>query len=423
MSYGNNSSQPDGMEILEWIVIAVMLFGFWPLGLFLLIRKLNKAKQSRDTSGTSRTSASNTAYTAAPPNVQRNAPDFSAYQTPNVTGSRYHAEPTVHRSSDFSAPKTQPVKPAEAGKKKKRAEAPGAGVLLAAAILFFFIGVCCVLGGISDASWAPVLTGLFFLAGGGAGVLSRRMIKKRASRLNKYLNVLGADDCMSVKEIAEATGLSRKQIKKDLEYMAEHGFFGPDAYFDNGLDSIVISQAAAEKERAVKMAEKNRQKQEEDRKHYTGEYMRAYEEMRDAAQAIGDPVISGKGMQLAELTGKILKAGEEDPNDAPRVRRFTDYYLPSALKLLRSYSTMERQGVNGRNISATKEKISGILDTMIEGYQKQLDQMFANDAMDISSDIDVMETMLKKDGLKEDGMTENAPDGAGGGMNMPLGGH
>ena len=65
---------------------------------------------------------------------------------------------------------------------------------------------------------------------------------------------------------------------------------------------------------------------------------------------------------------------------------------------------MEAQGVDGENISATKDRIEGMMDKVVEGFEKQLDQLFQADAMDIAADVEVLERMLDKDGLGS-GMT------------------
>jgi hypothetical protein len=41
------------------------------------------------------------------------------------------------------------------------------------------------------------------------------------------------------------------------------------------------------------------------------------------------------------------------------------------------------------------------LDTTVEAYRKQLDALFANQALDIETDITVLENMLKKEGLTD----------------------
>ena len=75
------------------------------------------------------------------------------------------------------------------------------------------------------------------------------------------------------------------------------------------------------------------------------------------------------------------------------------YYLPTTLKLLESYSEIERVGVAGDNMKSAKENIEKTLDLLCEAFKKLLDQLYESDNMDISSDIDVLEKMMKKDGL------------------------
>ena len=75
------------------------------------------------------------------------------------------------------------------------------------------------------------------------------------------------------------------------------------------------------------------------------------------------------------------------------------YYLPTTLKLLDSYATFEKQGITGENIDSARMNIEKTLDTLVQGFSQQLDQLFTADVLDISADIDVLENMMKKDGL------------------------
>ena len=66
---------------------------------------------------------------------------------------------------------------------------------------------------------------------------------------------------------------------------------------------------------------------------------------------------------------------------------------------------LEAQGIEGENITASKKQIESIMDTLIQGFEKQLDMLFSAQAMDINSDIDVLENMMAADGLKESDFT------------------
>ena len=83
----------------------------------------------------------------------------------------------------------------------------------------------------------------------------------------------------------------------------------------------------------------------------------------------------------------------------PQIRKFLDYYLPTTIKLLNAYDRMDSQGIEGENIDKTKSSILDMLDTAIDAFKKQLDSLFANQALDIETDIDVMNTMLRREGL------------------------
>ena len=93
------------------------------------------------------------------------------------------------------------------------------------------------------------------------------------------------------------------------------------------------------------------------------------------------------------------------PQKSPQLHSFLSYYLPTTLKILRAYAQLEDQEVEGENISAAMERIENMMDKVVEGFEKQLDQLFQGDALDITADVEVLERMLAKDGLSsQDGL-------------------
>ena len=89
-----------------------------------------------------------------------------------------------------------------------------------------------------------------------------------------------------------------------------------------------------------------------------------------------------------------------------------NYYLPTLHKLLTTYELMEEQGVEGENITASKTRISQMLDTMDLAFLKQLDALFGDTALDIDTDITVMEGMLAGEGLTDEGKMPQAEPAA-----------
>ena len=81
------------------------------------------------------------------------------------------------------------------------------------------------------------------------------------------------------------------------------------------------------------------------------------------------------------------------------MRSCLNYCLPTTLKILKAYARMEDQGVEGENIRTAKARIEGMMDKVVDGFEKQLDRLFEVDTMDITADVEVLERMLEKDGL------------------------
>ena len=90
---------------------------------------------------------------------------------------------------------------------------------------------------------------------------------------------------------------------------------------------------------------------------------------------------------------------KRDLKKLPQIRRFMDYYLPTTLKLLNSYDRMSAAGVSGENIDSTLAKVEGMMRTVVAAFEKQLDSLYGSEALDISTDITVLETMMAREGL------------------------
>ena len=138
----------------------------------------------------------------------------------------------------------------------------------------------------------------------------------------------------------------------------------------------------------------------------------AVEEMKRLDENIEDEKISQAIRKLEQTSQAIFQQVREAPEKLPQIRKFMDYYLPTTLKLLNAYDRMSSVGVGGENIDGTKERVEAIMDTIVAAFDKQLDGLFGAEALDVSADITVLETMLAREGLAGDQMkaetTKNA---------------
>lgn len=126
---------------------------------------------------------------------------------------------------------------------------------------------------------------------------------------------------------------------------------------------------------------------------------RALSEMGRLYMSIKDTEVRKKINEIMRITDKITQDAIEDPSDIPQIKKFMNYYLPTTIKLLNAYDRMSAQGIEGENLDKSMKNINEMLDAAIVAYKKRLDSLFANQALDIETDIQVMNTMLAREGL------------------------
>ena len=129
---------------------------------------------------------------------------------------------------------------------------------------------------------------------------------------------------------------------------------------------------------------------------------RALSEMGRLYMSIQDPEVRQKINEIMRITDKITQDAIADPSDIPQIKKFMNYYLPTTIKLLNAYDRMSALGVQGENVDKSMKSINEMLDQAIEAYKKRLDSLFENQALDIETDIEVMNTMLAREGLSGD---------------------
>lgn len=127
-------------------------------------------------------------------------------------------------------------------------------------------------------------------------------------------------------------------------------------------------------------------------------------EIREEDDLIPDPVLSGKIVKLEDVANRIFRTVADQPGKAPQIRRFMDYYLPTTLKMLRGYRKMDERQVTGKNADETRKQVQEAMDVILNAFDRQLDTMYQDDMLDISTDIEVLETMLRQDGLVDSGL-------------------
>lgn len=456
MNNCNNNINNSSGDVMSWVIVIICLVAFWPLGLVLLLRKISfNAKKNASAFSSNKpgqassaqyrqTTGSQGAYNQ-PQQSNRPGQASGQYRQPGPSQQGYRPAGTAQQAyTSYDAPRSrapkaqaphaqqgsyyaqanqsaqacqapQATRRNDAGKKPKKVKEKkqnGKGLasfLTFLGIFFSMIGVTCVAAGISSAAssgfdtgvLATIWAGIFFCLGGVVSFVSRIGIKERIRKCNKYDAIMGDRQVMSVSDMTNACGTAPKKLRKDLIYLADNGYFGESAYFDIGLDSLCLSSEAAENARTE--AKRSAETPADKPVGSENQYVAVINELHMLCSRTIDPTICAKIQRIEELTAKIFKIVEDKPEKMPQIRRFMNYYLPTTLKLLHSYETLEKQGISGENIMSAKQDIERVLETLATGYEQQLDNLFKSDKLDISSDINVLENMMEQDGLTNDG--------------------
>lgn len=236
------------------------------------------------------------------------------------------------------------------------------------------------------------------IAAGGLGFLWAGLRKrKQASLYRSYLAMIGRQKIVSVSALASATGRSPDRVRDDLADMLDDGLF-PQGFLDYGGDRLVLTgdgvTEAAEPEQPAPpqppSADENA----------------ILAEIRAINDAIDNEKLSAQIDRVGVITARILDYQKSHPEKEAELHSFLSYYLPTTLKILRTYAQLEDQEVSGQNITAAMQRIENMMDKAVEGFEKQLDRLFQGDVMDITADVEVLERMLAKDGLSDqEGLT------------------
>ncbi len=236
--------------------------------------------------------------------------------------------------------------------------------------------------------------------------LFRQFYKSRDYRIIGYLSALHGERFYSIAKLAEMADVSTSRVIKDLHYMQSKGLLPGEAVIDRGLGYLILyksarAEAEADSRKGKPTEEKAAPKTKEEIKAEMSEHEKILHRIRELNDDIDNETVSEKIDTIESLTRKIFRLVEEKPEMEGQLDMFLSYYLPTTLKLLNSYAYFEDQGVHGENIDAGMRNIEETLDMLIDGYKTQLDKLFESDTLDVATDINVLEQMMKADGFTQ----------------------
>ena len=297
-------------------------------------------------------------------------------------------------------PQPRPAKAAAKPAKEKKPRTKPAGVMLRIfGAIALFVGFCIAGDIMSEAlrgygvDFDNFFASLGFLGAGGLMFFRGQYLNKMSRRSQRYILAIGNTDAMPIDEIAKRVNRKPAQAEKELQKLIDKGYLGEDAYIDHERGYFLRFGATLEEEEPVVREAPVQPTPKEAQEGYSG----ILRNIRHANDRIADPGLSRKIDRLEQISAQIFKEVEEHPEKRNSIHTFFDYYLPTTQKLLDTYADFEETGVEGENLREAKERIEQTMDLIVAGFEHQLDQLYSTDAMDVASDIKVMEAMLKRD--------------------------
>lgn len=262
----------------------------------------------------------------------------------------------------------------------------------------------------------PALSAAACLLGGGTLIGSGVGTLKKIGRFKAYCKALGQKTVCALETLARSVGKTEKYVRKDVQKMIRDGFFR-EGHLDNEQTRLITSNETYRSFEHNRLLLEQRKKEEAEAKQRReasplspqirevldkGEAFLA--EIRRCNDAIPGMEISQKISRMEDIVEKIFDRAEKDAGIVPDLKKLMNYYLPMTVKLLNAYAEMDAQPVQGETILASKREIEATLDTLNLAFEKLLDDLFADTALDVSSDISVLNTLLAQEGLTDDGL-------------------
>lgn len=250
--------------------------------------------------------------------------------------------------------------------------------------------------------------------------------KLRLQRAEKYVELAGNNHYINLDELALHTNKTRKYILKDVRKMLEAGYF-PEGHLDSQAtclmldDKIYREYLALEKQRKLQEREQKAQElrqsavskkpetqaevqpvaaaERSELDEMIAEGQECIKKLRNMNDNIPGEEISAKLFRLENLLKEIFDGLKEHPEQMPQMKKFMNYYLPTTLKLVAAYEEFDDLSSQSAEILEAKAEIEKTLDTINSAFEELLNRMFRETAYDVTTDAQVLQTMLAKEGL------------------------
>ncbi|MBP5608303.1 MAG: 5-bromo-4-chloroindolyl phosphate hydrolysis family protein [Lachnospiraceae bacterium] len=223
-----------------------------------------------------------------------------------------------------------------------------------------------------------------------------------AERFEKYVAILKDKTHIDVDTLAQISGRTPDQIRKDLKKMIKKGWF-KQGHMEEGDNALITSHETFAQYQQATLAAIEREKENEG---YTQEQRDIFnqgeeyvKQIRECNTKISDDEITAKLDRMEHSVRMIVDRAKQKPSLTVELHRLMNYYLPTMVKLLHSYIDLNSQDKTSSNIEKSKKEIESTIDLMNDAFDKMFDDLFVDSSLDISTDAEVLKQLLTQEGL------------------------
>lgn len=236
---------------------------------------------------------------------------------------------------------------------------------------------------------------------------------RKAKRIRAYEARINYKGNTSIDDLASNLGLSPEKVADDLQKMIVDGFF-EEAYVDINNRLLVMTRDGEPLESIEKSAAANRKAK---RKAARDKGV-VPESIDDLITMTDDTEIKSKLRALRTITKKIDHRVEERPDLTDQVKEFREKYYPEVVRLTDEYNekiaNLDSSAVetpkSDLEINANpnylqeqakeiKDQLIKLIDSVTEASENLLEKLHEDDIMDITTDIQMLQTTLASKGL------------------------
>ena len=250
---------------------------------------------------------------------------------------------------------------------------------------------------------------IVFMLTGYKGKSEYERLKKN---YNRYVRELNGNKVISINDLASSVDQDIEETYSDLRHMIKEDYF-PEARIveDNCLFILDIPTYSLYKERKNEILTgenikqiSNEQNLEENNIVRSKEIIESANKDLIAINLVKNKIENKTFIDHIEdfenSSKNVLKVNENHPENSYGLNKFSEYYLPTSVKLINAYYEFEQIASKNPKIIESMEQIDETIVDLTRAFERLQLDFLSDSTMEIKADIDTINLLLNQEGLK-----------------------